>query len=317
MTMKKIYLDKSSCTTTTAQGVEPRASLYSAAGLYEGFRPFRLQKGDELMLGQQRSNYIIVLMSGRGNCSFSGTDNLGRGIAGRTIELPFGTHEMLLAIASDNFSLRAEQEVQGIVFTFDSLQTNKASSPLGLDNFVGRTAAIKRCYALPLSPIMWHFWEGINMLLSSGYMSPWLEKSKKQELLYIISHNYTMADVAAFFHPFVWGENSFRNMVIDNYNPQITTDELVRLSGMCRTNFYRRFKQEFGTSVHRWMQVHRAYAVRDTAAEPGMNVKQLMNRHHFVSASNFIRFCQMYYHCNPNELVHRVASGKSMPVVNV
>lgn len=273
------------------------------------FFTFELAPGDTLLKGERRVNYIVALVKGTG----SAVTNLSNTVTATTenTEVQVATDEMLFIAADDSFLFKADTAVKGVALSFDVWPIDDIEMN-GFSYGEKKLTIEKRCLKLPINEIVRCFWENLYSVITSSAMSPGLSIIKRKELFYYI---YLLADKNerdAFLLPALNQKCSFRSLVLNNCDKVNDTEDLVRLSGMCRTNFYRRFKQEFNMPIYRWMQKRRAYAVRLSAAEPDMNVQKLMQKHQFSSASNFIRFCRMYYNCNPNELIRRARTGTSL-----
>lgn len=222
--------------------------------------------------------------------------------------------EMVLISVNDRFTFNPRQMTRGIVFTHAAFlpETNET-----VNNFYGERPDFNgpRQVCLPSDRVVKSYWEHLFVLIEEGAMSSWLTLRKRRELLYYISHRYSIAQCLAFLLPMHELTNSFRSMILNNCERVKSTDEFVALSGMCRTIFYRRFKEEFGMSIYRWLQLRRAHTVRVCAAKPQMSVRQLMEENNFSSPSNFIRFCRMYFECSPNELLRRVRQGLPLKII--
>jgi len=291
-----------------------------------GFAAFELSAGEELVANDNKTNYLLALTEGDGEAIyFQDAETFFREKANLPPpEAKFNISgdsyvracagDMMLVSSSDRFCFRATRDTHFVALAFDALPPIPQAGrfiqfPEIKNEERGRVCMIKMGEVLHL------FFQGLSLLIKETCLPLWLEKTKKQELFYIVWQTLEPETVQSFFCPLVRGSASFRFFVLSNYNADITVEQLVKMSGMCRTNFYRSFRKEFGTSVHNWMQMQRASSVRETASERGMNVKKLMKRHHFASASNFIRFCRMHYNCSPKEMIRRVQGGQPLPIV--
>lgn len=299
----------------------------------EGLSLLELNKGDEIASSNQRTNYLIAVLQGSVSANYytfpmESYNGLIYSVLpppkNRLYQSPtavkrlisqkgcsIGEGDMFFVAANENVCLHAIEKLQCIIMSFDTfpnehylhLTFSKLSEKIGNNN---------RTYKIQMPPILYSFMEDMAYWLHSNSIPPWMEKNKRYELFFILLHSLNPNLVLSLLNPLLQKKSSFRNLVLENYKPNITTHQLIKISGMCRTNFYCTFKQEFGSSVHRWLQQQRAYEVYNSAQEEGMNVRTLMKRHRFSSASNFIRFCRMYYLCKPNELVRKVREGKSV-----
>lgn len=153
--------------------------------------------------------------------------------------------------------------------------------------------------------------EGNNsFVLTARYM-----KLKAYELFHLILTSYNKESLRRFFTPVIDSKTDFRNFLFENYAKVKSVHELIDLSGLSRTKFYRRFNGEMGMSVYHWMQLQKARTIRDAASEPGMTVATLRSRFEFVSPGNFVRYCRTYFGCTPLQLIRRCAAGIHVPIV--
>lgn len=280
----------------------------------DGFAALELSDGDKVVAEEKTRNYFFALLKGGGEASYSqNSDDISEKeqnypppeanfniLLKPDIRVRGG--EMLFVSAGDRFTFRATKEVRAVVFAFDFLQQDFYESFLTQGN-EKENAGMPRKYKIQMKAALRGFWEGAFYLLKESCLTLWMERMKRRELFCILRHTLRTDDALSFLAPLVLDKNPFRTLVLSNYKDGINVDYLVKISGMCRTNFYSSFKKEFGMSVYGWMQMRRASSVLETVSEQGMNVKTMMKRHHFVSGSNFIRFCKKYYKCTPKELL--------------
>ena len=257
---------------------------------FEGYRAFDMKAGEKLTKGDRAKNHIIVLLSGRARCVQEG------------VEMELAGEEMVLVASSEEFTMRCEADCRVLMHTFGALP-ERASEYLSqlyrrCSLYTGGGAA-----RLRMTDVVADFARTVCKLIDAGLMSSWLSQQKAVEGVFLVLHTYDDVRVLSFFRNLINREQYFRNIVLRHCDSVKSIDELVARSGMCRTNFYKQFNREFGMSVHRWMQLRRAKAVKEAAARPMMSVRRLMEEHGFSSPSNFIRFCRLYFGCTPNELI--------------
>lgn len=228
-------------------------------------------------------------------------------------DVPLCAGEMAFVFTSDQFLFRATQRTRVVLLAFSSLP-QVPQEKNHFQNFKEEGDEVMRTYKMKMDEKMHNFWRGVLLLIKESHFPLWLEKVKKQEFFYFLKNILQADEMLSVFSPLTFDKASLRFFVLSNYSADVTVAQLVKMSGMCRTNFYRSFKKEFGMSVYNWMQLQRAASVLEMASEQGMSVKKLMERWHFASGSNFVRFCKMYYKCSPRELINRVREGKTVSV---
>jgi AraC-like DNA-binding protein len=204
-----------------------------------------------------------------------------------------------------NSSLTTESPCKIVVFSFITLQStcerhafqsywrlfpniNYNFEPLGF-----------RC------PLI-EFFDLLLLYLKKNINCSYLHELKHQELFLILHTLYPKEDLARFFYPIIGKSFDFRSLVMDNYLKIRHIDELAHLSGMGRTNFDNKFKEEFGTSPHQWILKQKAKHVRHSLSEPDATFSDVMRKYNFNSATHFTRFCKQQFKCTPTELVKQI-----------
>ncbi|MDR1500555.1 MAG: helix-turn-helix transcriptional regulator [Tannerellaceae bacterium] len=119
--------------------------------------------------------------------------------------------------------------------------------------------------------------------------------------------------MANLFYPIIGKSFDFRTLIMDNYLKIHHVDELAHLSGMGRTNFDSKFKEEFGTSPHQWIMKQKAKHVRNGLAEPDATFSDIMRKYNFNSATHFTRFCKQQFGCTPTDMVRQLRESESNP----
>lgn len=265
--------------------------------VFDGYRIYELKPGDTIVDGNIRKNHFIFLLHG------AVTMQLG---SKETTSLTEG--EMVMVTYDMTLNITATKSSHIILHTFSGLLPECERH---INNIFYKTGSVGDEYrpVLPIHPLIRNLGMNIYDLTKAGMMSAWLTRVKRLEMFYLICVCHKPEQVVAFFRPLINKQMSFRSRIINNFEKATTVDDLAELVGMCRTNFYKRFKDEFGMSAHKWMQIRKAWQVREYAAQPGMDVKELMAKTGFPSPSNFIRFCQKYFGRKPSELIECLQRG--------
>ena len=153
-------------------------------------------------------------------------------------------------------------------------------------------------------PLLNAFIDLMVTYLQKGLRNSDLFQIKEKELFIIFNGNYTKDEIVSFFHPLI-GLSDFKNFVFENYLQVENVAELVHLSGMGRTAFDARFREEFGVSARQWMLKQIANHVRFKAMESDISIKGLMREFKFNSPTHFNWFCRQQYGCTPGELLKK------------
>jgi AraC-like DNA-binding protein len=160
--------------------------------------------------------------------------------------------------------------------------------------------------ALPFRTPLIEFFDLLVLYLQKNINCVHLHDIKHQELFLILHTQYPKEDLARLFYPIIGKSFDFRSLIMDNYLKIHHIDELAHLSGMGRTNFDNKFKEEFGISPHQWILKQKAKHVRNSLAEPDSTFSDVMRKYNFNSATHFTRFCKQQFGCTPTELVRQL-----------
>lgn len=285
---------------TRQQESDKTLSAYFAQS-FQGFRILDLVEGDVLASGNIPNNHFIFLLEGKALLSLNGEE-----------PLPVSDGQMALVTLDMKLRLTACCATRIIIHTFSSLLPECEEQVNSLYR-LNSSYTEHHTPVVPLHPLIRAFGLNVYEIIKYGKMTPTYMRLKRLEIFTLIALTRSTNETLSFFYPLLNKRYSFRTMVM-NTDYRVSTEELIARSGLCRTNFYNRFKREFGMSVSRWLKLRRAYAVREAAGFPGMNVKELMSSTGFTSPSNFIRFCDIYFGCSPKALIASIRNG-CMPAV--
>lgn len=265
-----------------------------------GFKVFDLKPGDQLRSGKIPRANLVFMDSGSARISLDGKPGY------------LMNDEILIVSNREEFLLECDRSCRLVVYSFTILL------PLALDYLKGLydSTTSFRGFAVPIlrqTRVLQRFTDLLYEEVVNNLLTESLMERKLVEAFHLIFRSYPSNQVLAFFIPLLRTETSeFINLILDNCDRVEKIDDLVAISGMCRTTFYRRFSREFGMTVHRWMQVRLAKKVLASASMSNMSVRKLMALHGFASASNFIRFTRMFFNCTPNELLAKLRAGEQV-----
>ncbi|MDR0537031.1 MAG: AraC family transcriptional regulator [Tannerellaceae bacterium] len=159
---------------------------------------------------------------------------------------------------------------------------------------------------LPFRSPLIEFFDLVLLYLGKNINCTYLHELKHQELFLILHFQYPKEELARFFYPIIGKSFDFRSMVMDNYLKIRHIDELARMSGMGRTNFDNKFKEEFGSSPHQWILKQKGKLIKQCLMEPNMTFSDIMRKFGLNSATHFTRFCKQQFGCTPTELARQM-----------
>ncbi|MDR1937470.1 MAG: helix-turn-helix transcriptional regulator [Tannerellaceae bacterium] len=195
-----------------------------------------------------------------------------------------------------------------IVFSFFALKTS--SEKQAFQSYWRLFPNINYTFnTLPFRTPLIEFFELLVLYLQKNVNCAQLHEIKHQELFLILHTQYPKEDLAGLFYPIIGKSFDFRSLILENYLKIHHIDELAHLSGMGRTNFDNKFKEEFGISPHQWILKQKAKHVRNSLAEPDATFSDVMRKYNFNSATHFTRFCKQQFGCTPTELVRQLHQG--------
>lgn len=257
---------------------------------FDGFRVVELADGEAFRLSVAPKNKFFFLLEGE-----------GRYVVGKQQGV-LSTNSVMFIGFNSSFEFYGTHACRAVMLSFNALLKENEEH---LGKMKGRHGAGTPAYrpVLPLNDAIRYFGLGICEMVAREQMTPWYTDLKRRELFFLICSSYTPQEVLALFRPLFEEKNSFRNLVLHNVDNVKSIEELIDITGFCRTNFYKRFSREFGMPVHRWMQLRTAYAVRELASQPGMTVRKMRMEGGFATPSNFIRFTRQYFGMTPMELI--------------
>lgn len=264
---------------------------------FQGFRVLDLVEEDVLRTGCIPNNHFIFLLNGAATVSLNHGES-------RTMS----DGQMMLVTINMSLHLQCHRSCRILIHTFNALLPECEEQVNNMYK-LNSNYSEQHTPILPLHPLIKQFGQSVYELVKYRKMTPWITRLKRLEIFSLITLTQDVDNVLSFFYPLLNKQYSFRSIVLANTNATATVDDLQKASGLCRTNFYRRFKREFGMPVGQWLKMRKAFAIRESAGFPGMNVKTLMAEYGFTCPVSFVRFCQTYFGCMPNALIHDVRNG--------
>lgn len=258
------------------------------------------QKGDSVQLQVDEDSMIVVL---EGNFLFQ-------------IE---GTVESTLIEPSDCFTLQKDTKIKADFLSpshYMVLNTEALSEAYN--------SLLVKWSDLFLDPNQYPFYRlqinsSVNVLCqqvkqyeTEGLLNRYLCDLKGEELFFLLFASYRKDELARLFRPVMakYYRPNFRNIITSNQAKVRTVKELIELTKVSKTVFYRRFFEEFGMSAKQWLQQKQLERIAFKATFPGMTTRKLMTDSGFKSAPQFHTFCKHNFGLTPCELIRRSREGE-------
>ncbi|MDR1980464.1 MAG: AraC family transcriptional regulator [Tannerellaceae bacterium] len=259
-----------------------------------GFKYAEIMENESLYLRNKEFHYIIFLLDGdiSINCNEFRNNILKR-------------NQFILISKTAESHLKTLTPCKVLLFSFSALKT--VCEKQAFQSYWKLYPKIQYKFTpLSLRDPLTDFLDLLKKCLTDGIDCTHLHDLKHQELFLLLRAYYEKEELANFFYPIVGKSFDFRSLIMENYLKVHRVDELASLSGMGRTNFDNKFKEEFGISPHQWILKQKAKHVRHSLAEPNCIFSDIMRKYNFNSATHFTRFCKQQFGCTPTELMKQL-----------
>lgn len=169
-------------------------------------------------------------------------------------------------------------------------------------------------YRLQITPSINTLCQQVKKYQIEGVMNRYLSDLKGEELFFLLFASYRKEELARLFRPVMtkYYRPNFRNIITANQAKVRTVKELIELTKVSKTVFYRRFFEEFGMPAKQWLQQKQLERISFKATFPGMTTKKLMIDSGFKSAPQFHTFCKHNFGLTPCELIRRSRNGETI-----
>ena len=214
--------------------------------------------------------------------------------------------EMLLVPAFNSFQLSTCTDVKMLDMVFNDLSGDSYREFL-LKHYTYDPSHLKNTtpVVLPVRVPLDTFLQTILFCLESGKGSNHMCKLKLEEFFCILSSFYPHSEVYSLVAAVIKRRNTFKETVYKLQAKVNTSAEMIRLSGMEKGVFIRRFKEEFHQSPHRWVHKNVCDRIMNDVLRTEMSVKEIMFNNGFSSYSNFNRFCKKNLGATPHSLLKK------------
>ncbi len=169
---------------------------------------------------------------------------------------------------------------------------------------------------VPIRPQMARFLDLLDYYLRNGINCEHLHEIKQKEMFLIFRWFYPKEELTRLFRPMAGISTGFKARILENYEKAGNVDALARLSGMSRSNFDARFKEEFGLPPGQWMLKQKAAHLLHAMAFPNTTIGEVIDRFGFSSPSQFTRFCRRQFGRTPTEILAGMRAEKQPFVKN-
>lgn len=265
-----------------------------------GFKFIEINEAKEINIGEEYidKNYLLFFIKGEFTVNCNNFHNCN-----------FIDGEMVLLPKSSSVRLFANNYSQVLIMSFhlpesSSDKTELESLATYCKNIEYTFSAIKIRYPLPL------FLETLIHCLKNEMDYAYLHSLMQREFFFLLRGFYKKREIANLFYPIIGKEIIFKDFVMENYLSVDNIGDLIALSNMGRTSFFVKFKEVFGVTAKQWMLQQTKERILRKIAEPGMNVKILMDLCGFDSNAQLYRYFKEYFNCTPKQLIAHYQAKK-------
>lgn len=263
-----------------------------------GFIYQEFEKGYSRKLEQEASmNYLIIVLEGRIRicCNLWRDKDIGQG-------------EIFMVAKSSLLQGECLEDTRILTLAFENPITS--CDKLNFRYLVELTDEID--YNLDTVPVKYpvsRFCELMVIYLAQKANCEHLHEIKHNEIFFCLRYFYTKHELTRLFYPILSHSLEFQHFVLENYKNVKSAKELVEVSHMGKSAFYKKFSSVFGVSAKQWLTTKRLHRIVNSAAQPDITVKSLMIEFEFETLSQFQAYCKRYFGCTPTMLISNAIKG--------
>ena len=150
----------------------------------------------------------------------------------------------------------------------------------------------------------------LAIYLNDQALCAYLHELKIKELFWNLRAYYSREELAAFLWP-ILGESKFHNDVISAFTCNAKVSELAERVYMSTSAFYKRFREEFGTSPEQWIRMQSNKQILFLIQDYDLSIGEIASQLSFNSQSTFSRYCSKNFGLSPSDLRRTLQEGTS------
>lgn len=163
---------------------------------------------------------------------------------------------------------------------------------------------------LPIIPPLDKYLELLVLCLKNGLNCNHFHEIMHRELFFLLCAFYTKKQITELFHPIIGKKLNFKDFVMENSSKVRNVTELLQLSNMGKSQFYNKFKKEFGMPAKQWMLQQLNNRIFGMLTDPGVCIKDMVEELGFGSQSQFTLYCKKHFGSTPKRLIATLQGGK-------
>lgn len=248
-----------------------------------------------------KKNYLLFFLKGE----FQVTNN--------QYERNFKAGEMILIPRSSFLKIIASCEAELLCLFFDQPISN--CDKLLLQTLSKRVIDIEYDFtSLPIICPLDKYLDLLVLCLNGGLSCVHFHETMQRELFLLLCGFYTKEEISMLFYPIIGKKLNFKDFVIENSVKVHNVSELLALSNMGKSQFYSKFKEEFGVSAKQWMLQQLNNRIFGMLTNPEICIKDMVIDLGFSSQAQFTVYCKKHFGHTPKQLINNFQGEDKLSV---
>lgn len=150
----------------------------------------------------------------------------------------------------------------------------------------------------------------LDVYISDQAQCAYLHELKVKELFWNLRAYYSREELAAFLWP-ILGVSKFHGDVVSAFTCNVKVSDLAERVYMSTSAFYKRFREEFGTSPEQWIRMQSNKQILFLIQDYDLSIGEIASQLCFNSQSTFSRYCSKNFGLSPLQLRRTLQEGAS------
>lgn len=153
---------------------------------------------------------------------------------------------------------------------------------------------------LPIDPMLSELVKDMPLIDSPCY-----HLLKEHELFMVMRFRYGQKELSVFFRSILCPAHDLRAFVLSHYREVQGVEDFARKANLSESTFIRRFREEFGMTVHQWLMKQREKDLHRMIKGGERNTKKLADGIGMSGTAGLYQFCRKRFGCPVTELLNR------------
>lgn len=256
-----------------------------------GFKILRFSsESEKLQEDVTKKNYLLFFLEGE----FQVTNN--------QYERTFRAGEMILIPRSSFLRMIPSSNAQVLCLFFDQPISN--CDKILLQTLSKKVKNMEYDFIpLPVICPLDKYLDLLTLCLDSGLSCVHFHETMQRELFLLLGGFYSKEQISMLFHPIIGKKLNFKDFVIEHSSKVHNVSELLALSNMGKSQFYNKFKEEFGVPAKQWMLQQLNNRIFGMLTNPEICIKDMVEDLGFSSQAQFTVYCKKHFGHTPRRLI--------------